>query len=37
MVLASKKHQFRTLVKNTFFRATDPKTLKKMTPDVIKN
>ena len=35
--LASKKHQFRTLVKNTICRATDPKTLKEMTPYVIKN
>ena len=37
IVLASKKHQFRTLVKNTIFRATDPKTLKEMTPYRIKN
>ena len=28
IVLTFKKHQFRTLVKNTIFRATDPKTLK---------
>ena len=32
IVLTFKKHQFRTLVKNTIFRATDPKTLKEMTP-----
>ena len=37
IVLAFKKHQFGTLVKNTIFRATDPKTLKKMTPYRIKN
>ena len=37
IVLAFKKHQFRTLVKNTIFRATDPKTLKEMTPYRIKN
>ena len=37
IVLAFKKHQFRTLVKNTFFRATDPNTLKEMTPYRIKN
>ena len=37
IVLAFKKHQFRTLVKNTIFRATNPKTLKEMTPYRIKN
>ena len=37
IVLAFKKHQFRTLVKNTIFRATDPKTLQEKTPYRIKN
>ena len=37
IVLAFKKHQFRTLVKNTIFGATDPKTLKETTPYRIKN
>ena len=37
IVLAFKKHRFKTLVKNTIFRATDPKTLKEMTPYRIKN
>ena len=36
LVLAFKKHPFRTRVKSTIFRATDPKTLKEMTPYRIK-
>ena len=37
IVLAFKKHQFRTLVKNAIFRTTDPKKLREMTPYRIKN